>query len=119
MLRALRVEEHDVAPPAFATAGPILRQKIARAVARTGGEKCPRQEPGFVSTPTQAGRYVRENGLQHMDVVSHAQLIRDRQQNRVRCGEGFIFPELFDEHVRFRRVAPPETARVVASRKPI
>ena len=52
-----------------------------------------------------------------MDIVGHAQLVRDRQQQGVRFCDGLIFPELFDQYVGFGRVAPPEdrpgAARVV------
>src|SRR5438128_1758327 len=62
----------------------------------------------FVLPPAEARSNVSENGVHDVDVISHAQLIWDRQQDRVRFRDGFILPELFDEDVRFRRVAPPE-----------
>jgi hypothetical protein len=60
------------------------------------------------SAPAEAWGDALENGFHHVDVVGDAQLIGDREQNRVGFGEGFIFSELFDEDVGFGGVTAPK-----------
>src|SRR6266542_2224052 len=66
-------------------------------------------KPGRVgSTPAESRSDLRKNRLHDVHVVLNAQLIRDRQQKRIRFGDSLVFPELLDERVGFGRVTPPE-----------
>ena len=60
------------------------------------------------SAPTEGGRDVRENRLDNMCIVGDAQLIRDRQQQRVGLGDGLVPPELLNEDVRLSGIATTE-----------
>jgi hypothetical protein len=51
---------------------------------------------------------VGENRFHDVHVVRDAELVRDRQKESVRPGDGFVLPELFDEHIGFRGVTPTE-----------
>jgi hypothetical protein len=48
------------------------------------------------------------NRLQDMGVVGDAKLIWDSQQQGVGLGDGLVFPELLDDHVRLGSIASPE-----------
>ena len=49
-----------------------------------------------------------QNGLDHVRVVGHAQLIGDRQEQCVGLGDGFVLPELLDQDIRLGGVAAAE-----------
>jgi hypothetical protein len=51
---------------------------------------------------------VGQDGFDHVGVVLDAELIRDRQQERVGGRDGLVLPELIDELVRFGRVRAAE-----------
>src|ERR1700744_1914669 len=60
------------------------------------------------SAPPQGRSDEGQNPLDYMRVVGNAQLGGDGQQQRVGLGDGFVFPELLDEHVRLGGVAAAE-----------
>ena len=64
--------------------------------------------PGRSSAPPQGGRDVGQDRFDHMRVVGNAQLVGDGQQQRVGFSDGFVLPELLDQHIRLGRVAAAE-----------
>src|SRR6185503_14642134 len=60
------------------------------------------------SAPAQLGSDILENALEHVGVVVHAELIGDREQQRIRCHDRLVTGELFDERVGLTRVRAAE-----------
>src|SRR5262245_3156461 len=53
------------------------------------------------SAPTEFRRDVFENALERMCVVVHAQLVRNREEQRIGRRDGLVARELYDQHVGF------------------
>src|SRR6185503_17631145 len=60
------------------------------------------------SAPAQLGSDILEDALEHVGVVVHAELIGDREEQRIRCHDGLVTGELFDERVGLTRVRAAE-----------
>src|SRR5262245_54929179 len=60
------------------------------------------------SAPAQLGSDVLENALENVGVVVHAELIGDREEQRIRGHDRFVMGELFDERVGLTRVRAAE-----------
>src|SRR6185503_12864649 len=60
------------------------------------------------SAPAQLGSDILENALEHVGVVVHAELIGDREEQRIRCHDRLVTGELFDERVGLTRVRAAE-----------
>src|SRR3954447_13548036 len=62
----------------------------------------------IASAPTERGGDVRQDRLDHVRIVGDAQLIGDREQQRIGLGDGLILLELLDQNVWLGGVAPAE-----------
>jgi hypothetical protein len=60
-----------------------------------------------------------QNGLNHVGVILHAQLVRHRQQQRICFGNRLILLQLFDQLIRLSGVAAAKNSAGLSSRKPI
>src|SRR5260370_20809188 len=78
---------------------------LARADAhQTVPERC----GGGRSAPAEFRSDVLEDAFEHVGVVVHTQLVRDREEQRVGCLDGLVAREFFHQYVGFRGVRPPE-----------
>src|SRR5258705_1430150 len=60
------------------------------------------------STPAEFGSDVLEDAFEHVGVVVHAQLIRDREEQRIGRRDGLVAGERLDEDVGLRGVRAAE-----------
>src|SRR4051812_13382777 len=60
------------------------------------------------SAPAESGRDLCQDRLNDVCIIGDAELIWDRQQNRVGFCDGLILPELLDEDVWFGSIASSE-----------
>src|SRR3569833_2793040 len=62
----------------------------------------------IASAPTERRGDVRQDRLDHVRIVGAAQLIGDREQQRIGLGDGLILLELLDQNLRLGGVAAAE-----------
>jgi len=62
----------------------------------------------IASAPTERRGDVRQDRLDHVRIVGDAQLIGDREQQRIGLGDGLILLELLDQNLRLGGVAAAE-----------